>query len=62
MIGDGCVGFIAVDENTASMVKLQWARILVKLVGRDLPSYVQIVVGLGGFSIEIWWETQPWFT
>ena len=47
MIGDGCAGFIAVDENTTSMVELQWARILVKLVGRDLPSYVQIVVGLG---------------
>ncbi|RVX21519.1 hypothetical protein CK203_002346 [Vitis vinifera] len=47
MIGDGCAGFIAMDENTASMVELQWARILVKLVGRDLPSYVQIVVGLG---------------
>ena len=51
MIGDGCAGFIAMDENTASMVELQWARILVKLVGRDLPSSIQIVVGSGSFSI-----------
>ncbi|RVX04382.1 hypothetical protein CK203_018611 [Vitis vinifera] len=31
-IGDGCGGFIAVDEGTKSMSELQWARILVKRV------------------------------
>ena len=36
LIGDGCGGFFAVDENTNSMAELQWARSLVKLVGRDL--------------------------
>ncbi|RVW13055.1 Transposon TX1 uncharacterized 149 kDa protein [Vitis vinifera] len=45
LIGDGCGGFIAVDENTNSMAELQWARMLVKVVGRDLPTSVQIVVG-----------------
>ncbi|RVW44882.1 hypothetical protein CK203_109632 [Vitis vinifera] len=29
-IGDGCGGFIAVDEGTKSMFEMQWARILVK--------------------------------
>ncbi|RVW34955.1 hypothetical protein CK203_098268 [Vitis vinifera] len=29
-IGDGCGGFIAMDEGTKSMSEMQWARILVK--------------------------------
>ena len=36
LIGESYGGFIAVDENTDSMAKLQWVRILVKLVGTDL--------------------------
>ena len=52
LIKDGCGGFIAEDENMTSMAELQWARILVKLVGRDLPTSVQIVVGLGSFSFN----------
>ena len=62
LIGDGCGGFFAVDENTNSMAELQWARSLVKLVGRDLPTFVQIVVGSGSFSIHLWWETLPWYS
>ena len=62
LIRDGCGGFIAEDENTTSMAEWQWARILTKLVGRDLPTFVQIVVGLGSFSIQLWWETPPWFS
>ena len=50
------------DENTTFMAELQWARILVKLFDRDLPSSVQIVVGSGSFSIQLWWETPPWFS
>ena len=60
-IGDGCGGFITMDEATIVMVEVQWARILVKLVGRELPSFVHIVVGSGCFSIQLWWETPPWF-
>ncbi|KAL6345756.1 hypothetical protein AAG906_017501 [Vitis piasezkii] len=62
LIGDGCGGFIAVDKNADSMAELQWARMLVKVVGRDLPTSVQIVVGLGCFSVQLWWETPPWFS
>ena len=61
-IGDGCGGFIAVDKNADSMAELQWARMLVKVVSRDLPTSVQIVVGLGCFSVQLWWETPPWFS
>ncbi|RVW55319.1 hypothetical protein CK203_089056 [Vitis vinifera] len=40
-----------------------WARV----VGGGSPSSSLELrdrgwVGLGGFSIQIWWETQPWFT
>ena len=40
LIGDGCGGFIVVDNKTDSMVELQWARLLVKMAGRDLPTSV----------------------
>ena len=40
LIGDDCGGFIVVNENTNSMAKLQWPRILVKVVGRDLSTSV----------------------
>ena len=62
LIGDGYGGLIAVDENTDFMAELQWARLLVKLVGRDLPTSVQLVVGSGCFSVQLWWETPPWFS
>ncbi|RVW55950.1 hypothetical protein CK203_078805 [Vitis vinifera] len=45
-IGDGCGGFIVVDEDIAFFTKLQWARILVKLEGKELPSSLEIVVVL----------------
>ena len=60
-IGNGCEGFIVVDEDMNSLSKLQWARILVKLVRRDFPSTIQIVVGSVSFAIQLWWEIPPWF-
>ena len=41
LIGYGCGGLIVVDEHTNFMVELQWARLLVKVVSRDLPTSVQ---------------------
>ncbi|RVW91099.1 hypothetical protein CK203_039965 [Vitis vinifera] len=57
-IGDGCRGFIAVNEDTAFFSKLQWARILVKLVGKELPSSLEIVVGSGCFAGQLWEEDE----
>ena len=37
-IGDGCRGFVAVDEDTVSSSELQWARILVKRADREFPT------------------------
>ncbi|RVX14304.1 hypothetical protein CK203_017277 [Vitis vinifera] len=58
LIGDGCGGFIVVDDKMDSMTELQWARLLVKMVGRDLPTSVQIgwagsLLGKGAIVDEV---------
>lgn len=52
---------MVVDEQTKFFTDLQWAKILVKIVGRDLPNSIQVIVGLGRFSVQLWWEIPPWF-
>ena len=32
------------------------------MVGRDTPSSVQIVDEKGCFSVQLWWESPPWFS
>ena len=61
-IGDGCGGFVAVDEGTKSMSEMQWARILVKREDWEVPNSVHIVLGTGCFSLHLWWESTPWFS
>ena len=61
-IGDGCGGFVVADENSFSSSELQWARILVKCVDKEFPSTIHIVVGSGCYSLQLWWESSPWFT
>ena len=36
-VGDACGGFLDIDPQTESMEELQWARILVKSDGKNLP-------------------------
>ena len=33
-----------------------------KCMEREFPSSVQIVVGSGCYSLQLWWELPPWFT
>ena len=47
------------DEDTACMANLQWARILVKSVGRVLPGELHVVIGNASFSFQLWWEVPP---
>ena len=61
-IGDGCGGFVAVDEDFVSSSELQWARILVKRADGEFPNSAHIVVGSGCYSFQLWWESSPWFT
>ncbi|RVX17219.1 hypothetical protein CK203_003051 [Vitis vinifera] len=37
-------------------------RLLVKVVGKDFPTSVQLVEGSGCFSVQLWWEISPWFS
>ena len=41
-IGEECGGFLAVDSQTEKMEELQWARLLVKRNGEELPNVVEV--------------------
>ena len=60
-IGDGCGGFVVVDEDTRSLFELQWAQILVKRAEGEVPNSVHIVLGSGCYSLQLWWDSPPWF-
>ena len=62
-IGDACGGFLAVDEDTDTLVELGWARILVKLEKSEPPNTVEVMVGETRFRMQLWWELSPsWMT
>ena len=58
-IGDGCGGFLVIDEETTLRLKVAWARILVKIEGTVRPSVVNILEGARSFELQIWWEVPP---
>ena len=43
-VGEKCGGFLAIDSQTKRLEELQWARILVKLTGEEIPSMIEIGV------------------
>ena len=55
-VGEECGGFLAIDPQTERMEELQWARILVKLNGEDLPSSLEIGVEETTYHLPLWWE------
>ena len=59
-IGESCGGFIAVDEETTLFSLLQWARILVRAIGKDLPRSLRVVADHTCFMVRLWLETPPW--
>ena len=61
MIGDGCEGYLAIDEETMRRIEvLLWARILVKAGGKERPNTVNILSGSRSYELHIWWELSPW--
>ncbi|KAL6338912.1 hypothetical protein AAG906_024063 [Vitis piasezkii] len=58
-IGEECGGFLAVDSQTEKLEELQWARILVKHNGEDLPNVVEVWVEELCYSLTLWWEVKP---
>ena len=58
-VGEKCGGFLAIDSQTKRLEELQWARILVKLTGEEIPSMVEIGVKGVCYSLTLWWEVRP---
>ena len=58
-IGDCCGGFIAVDENTANLKELRWARLLVRFEDLEWPSSLHVAVGSLCYAFQLWWEVKP---
>lgn len=58
-IGDRCGGFRTVDEATTHMEHIEWARILVKKVGTDLPRLIHVETRESCFTVCLWWELAP---
>ncbi|KAL6328022.1 hypothetical protein AAG906_033289 [Vitis piasezkii] len=58
-VGEECGGFIAVDPRTEKMQELQWARILIRTNGEDLPSMLEISVEEKVYALALWWELKP---
>ena len=53
-VGDACGGFLDVDPKTESMEDLQWARILIRSDGENIPG--SLVIGVEGmtYSLSLW--------
>ena len=58
-IGDVCGGFLAVNEGTKMLIKLCWARVLVRLGEFESPKAVEVMVGGLRFQIQLWWKFSP---
>ena len=57
-IGEECGGFLVVDSQIEKLKKLQWARILVKLNGEELPNVVEIWIEDFCYALTLWWEVR----
>ena len=58
-VGDACSGFLDVDPQTKSIEDLQWARILVRSDGENLPGSMEIGVEEMTYILTLWWEAVP---
>ena len=57
-VGEECGGFLTVDTQTEKLEELQWARILVKVNGDELPNAVEIWVDERCYVLTLWWEIR----
>ena len=57
-IREECGGFLAVDSQTEKLEELQWARILVKMNGEELPNVVEIWSEDFCYVSILWWEVR----
>ena len=57
-VGKECGGFLSIDSQSEKMEELQWARILVKMNGEDLPNVLEIWNEEVCYSLILWWEIR----
>ena len=53
-LGNCCGGFLAMDKGTTLKMDLLWARILVKMEGKEKPSSVNILTGARSYELQLW--------
>ena len=58
-VGEECGGFLAIDPQTEKLEELQWARILVKTNGEELPNVLEIGIEEVCYFLSLWWEIRP---
>ncbi|RVW66286.1 hypothetical protein CK203_066249 [Vitis vinifera] len=58
-IGEGCGGFVDIDEKTERKEEIQWARIRVRINEGKIPKMVEVCVENLCYSLSLWWETRP---
>ena len=58
-IGEERGGFLTVDSQTEKLEELQWARVLVKRNGEELPNVLEVWVEELCYSLTLWWEVRP---
>ena len=57
-IGEECGGFLVVDSQIEKLEELQWAQILVKINGEELPNVVEIWIEDFCYALTLWWEVR----
>ena len=58
-VGEACGGFLGIDSLTERKEELEWARVLIKSNGEDLPSTLEIGVEGEVYALSLWWEISP---
>ena len=53
-VGEACGGFLGIDSLTERKEELEWARVLIKLNGVDLPSTLEIGVEGEVYALSLW--------
>ena len=58
-VGEAFGGFLGIDSQTERMEELDWARVLIKTNGDELPSTLEIGVEEEIYALSLWWEISP---
>ena len=54
-VGEACGRFLGIDSLTERKEELEWAKVLIKSNGEDLPSTLEIGVEGEVYALSLWW-------